>query len=901
MNPNWKQIVREHLAVLRLPPERESEIVEELALYLEAAYEDALAAGLSEVEAEARAVQNYDWRLLECEVRRAEQPLAARTLQAPMEVIEQTVGMRMESFIQDLRFGVRMLMKSPGFTLIAVLTLALGIGANTALFSVINGVLLRPLAYHDPDRLVWLGHKAAKPNQASAISPPTFVDYRNQCQSFENLTALMYGTGFNLTGDGEPERLQGRRVSANFFDTLGVAPALGRGFLAEEDAPERNRVVVLSHGLWQRRFGADQDIVGKALRLDGQSFTVVGIMPAAFRWQTDELWTPLALGPEIFTPRGRGSEFLQAIARLKPQVTLQQAQAEVSGVAAQIVRQNPKAYPTGSDFIAQVKSLHEDVVSDVRLTLLVLFGAVCFVLLIACSNVANLLLARASARRKEIAVRASLGASRFRLIRQMLTESLSLALLSGLGGLLLARLGIDLLLALNPANLPRLQEIAVDARALGFLLGLALLALLLCGLAPALQASKTDLQETLKEGDRGASAGRQRTRSLIVVAEVAMSLVLLAGAGLMIRSFLRLTHVDPGFAPDHVLTAHVGLPASKYPEPPQRRAFFQQTLERIRALPGVISAGAVDVLPLGGGVRSATFAIEGRATGPNEAPPHSDIRTIAPGYFQTMKIPLLKGRDFTEQDNADGRNVAMIDETLARLYWPGEDPIGKRLNLRFADNLTGWREIVGVVESVKHKGLDAEYKGQIFYPLAQGGTSGMYLVARTTADPLSLVSAVRGAIRTVDPERPVYRVRTMEQIVADAVAQPRLTMLLLGAFAVLALVLAAVGIYGVLSYAVTQRTHEIGIRMALGARQRDVLKLVVKHGMLLTLLGALLGLIASFALTRFMQTLLFGISPNDPLTFIAVAFLLAGVALIACYIPARRATKVDPLTSLRHE
>jgi len=807
----------------------------------------------------------------------------------------------MESFMQDLRYGARMLLKNPGFTLIAVLTLALGIGANTALFSVVNGVLLRPLAYHDSDRLVWLGHKAAKPNQASAISPPTFVDYRNQCQSFENLTALMYGTGFSLTGDGEPERLQGRRVSANFFDTLGVAPALGRGFLAEEDVEGRNRVVVLSHGLWERRFGADQNIVGKALRLNGQDFTVIGVMPASFRWQTDELWSPLALGPEIFTPRGRGSEFLQAIARLKPRVTLQQAQAEVSRIAAQIVRQNPDAYPAGGDFIAQVKSLREDVVGDVRLMLLTLLGAVGFVLLIACANVANLLLARASTRRKEIAVRASLGASRFRLIRQMLTESLLLALLSGPGGLLLAKWGIDLLLTLDPSKLPRLQEITVDARAVGFLSGLSLLAVLLCGLAPALQASKTDLQETLKEGGRGADSGRQRTRSLLVVAEVAMSLLLLVGAGLMIRSFLRLMQVNPGFASDHVLTMRVELPTSKYPEPPQRRAFYQQTLERIRTLPGVSSAGAVGELPLDGGVRGATFAIEGRQTGPNEAPPHSDIRTIAPGYFQTMKIPLLKGRDFTEQDNADVRNVAIIDETLAQIYWPGEDPTGKRLNLQFADNRAGWREIVGVVGRIKHKGLDAEYKGQIFYPIAQGRTLGMYLVARTTTDPLSLVSAVRGAIREVDPEQPIYRVMTMEQVVADAVTRPRLTMLLLGAFAGLALVLAAVGIYGVLSYAVTQRTHEIGIRMALGAGQRDVLKLVVKHGMLLTLLGALLGLTASFALTRLMQTLLFGVSPTDPLTFIVIALLLTTVALLASWVPARRATKVDPLIALRHD
>jgi putative ABC transport system permease protein len=801
----------------------------------------------------------------------------------------------MNNLMRDLRYGARMLRKNPGFSLIAVITLSLGIGANIALFSVVNGVLLRPLAYHTPERLVWIGHSEAKPNRASAISPPTFVDYRNQCQSFENLTALLYGSTFNLTGEGEPERLQGRRVSANFFATLGVAPAMGRGFLAEEDEPGGNRVVVLSHNLWQRRFGADRDIIGKVLRLNGQDFTVVGVMPASFRWQTDELWSPLALGPENFTPRGRGSHFLQVIARLKPQVTLQQAQAEVGGIATQIVRQNPETYPAGSGFTAHVKLLRDQVVGDVRLMLLVLFGAVGFVLLIACANVANLLLARASARRKEIVIRAALGASRFRLIRQMLTESLLLAALSGLGGLELARWGIDLLLKLNPADLPRLQEITVDARVLSFLLGLSVLVVFLCGLAPALQASKTDLQETLKEGGRGSGAGRQRTRSLLVVAEVAMSLLLLTGAGLMIRSFLRLMQVNPGFSPDQVLTMRVDLPASNYPEPPQRRAFFQQTLERIRALPGVISAGAVGELPLAGGVRSATFTIEGRQTGPNEAPPHSDIRTITPGYFQTMKIPLRTGRDFTEQDNAGVRPVAMIDETLAQLYWPGEDPIGKRLDLQFeSGDGPVWREIVGVVGRIK-------YKGQIFYPLAQGRTSGMHLVARTTTDPLSLVSAVRGVIRDVDPEQTVYRVMTMEQVVADAVARPRLTMLLLGLLAALALSLAVVGVYGVMSYAVAQRTQEIGIRMALGAKAGDVLKFIIRQGMKLVLIGIGIGLMGALALTRLMTNLLFGVGATDPVTFIVIALLLTTVALLACWIPARRATKVDPMIALRCE
>jgi len=864
---------------------REREFAKELESHLAMHIEDNLRAGMSPDEARRVALVKLGGVTLTQELHREQRGL-------PM----------LETLLQDVRFGLRMLRKNPGFSLIAILTLALGIGANTAIFSVVDGVLLRPLAYPDSDRLVWLGHTAAKPNQASAISPPTFADYRKECQSFENLTALLLDRStFNLTGEGEPERLQGRHVTASFFATLGVTPALGRVFLPGEDEPGRDRVVVLSHSLWQRRFGADTKIVGQALRLNGQSLTVIGVMPASFRWQADELWAPLALGPENFTPAQRGSEFLQIVARLKPQVTIKLAQVEVSGIAARIVRQNPEAYPAGSDFIAQVKPLRERVVGDVRLMALVLLGAVGFVLLIACANVANLLLARAATRRKEMSIRASLGASRLRLIRQMLTESFLLALLGALGGLLLAKWGINLLLTSNPTNLPRIQEIAVDTRVLGFLLGLSALAVLLCGLLPALGASKTDLQKTLKEGGRGADSGRQRTRSLLVVAEVAMSLVLLLGAGLMLRSFLRLTQVNPGFAPDHLLTMQVALPVSKYPEPAQRRAFFQLTLEQIKALPGVSSVGAVGELPLGGGVRSATFVIEGRQRGPSEAPPHSDIRTITPGYFQTMKIPLLRGRDFTERDNADAARVAMIDETLAQLYWPGENPIGKRLDLQFEADKPAWREIVGVVGRIKHKGLEAEYKGQIFYPLAQARGTRMHLVVRTAPDPLSLVSAVRSAIRAIDPDQPIYGVMTMEQVVAEAVAQPRLTALSLAVFAALAVVLAVVGIYGVMSYAVAQRTPEIGIRMALGAQVRDVLLIVIRQGMKLVLIGIAVGLVASFALTRLMVNLLFGISPTDPLTFATLALLLASVALVACYLPARRATKVDPLIALRHE
>ncbi|MBA3768549.1 MAG: ABC transporter permease, partial [Acidobacteria bacterium] len=716
--------------------------------------------------------------------------------------------------------------------------------------------------------------------------------------------AVSSGASFNLTGQGEPERIAGRQVSAAFFPTLGVEPSLGRGFLPEEDQPGKEHVVILSHGLWQRSFGADQNIIGRMITLDGGSYSVVGVMPASFRiYGQDEVWTPLALTAEQLSPARRGSEFLVMVARLKPGVSAGQAQAAMNGVANQIIKDEPDSYPTDGSWGVSVKLLYENYVEDIRPALLVLLGAVGFVLLIACANVANLLLARSSARRKEIAIRTALGAGRWRLIRQLLTESVLLALVGGGLGLLIAIWGVDLLIKLNQNNIPRAQEIGVDARMLVFTFGLSLLTGILFGLVPAIQASKIELTETLKEGGRTSGGAHQaRFRNLLVVSEIALALVLLIGASLMVRSFARLLQVNPGFQTQNLLTMQVTLPYLKYKEPPMVRNFFQQTLDKVKTLPGVQSVGAVSHLPLSGGVTSGFFAIDGREVPPGEQGFHSDRRSVSSEYMQTMSIPLARGRYFNETDRDDNQKVVIIDEALARKYWPGEDPVGKRLSYnRNEKDERVWREVVGVVGAIKHKALDADYRGTLYSPHSQSPQGNMFLVIRTINEPQSISSMVRSAIQSVDKDQPVYRVRTMEKVLAESVAQKRFSMMLLGIFAGVALLLAAIGLYGVMSYGVSQRTHEIGIRMALGARGLDVLKMVVKQGMLLVLIGTGLGLVGAFALTRVMSSLLFGVSPTDPLTFAGVAVALAVVTLAACLIPASRAVKIDPMVALRYE
>jgi putative ABC transport system permease protein len=677
-------------------------------------------------------------------------------------------------------------------------------------------------------------------------------------------------------------------------------------FSPEEDQPGKNFVVVLSHGLWQRRFGGAANTLGQSLTLDGHSCVVIGVAPENFRlYQDDELWTPLALTPEQTAPN-QNREYLAMIARLKPGVSFEQAQAAMNNVAQQMIRETG-AYPSDGSWGVGVKPLHEDIVKEIRPALLVLLGAVGFVLLIACANVANLLLARAAARRKEVAIRTALGASRWRLIRQLLTESVLLALTGGGLGFLLATWGVKGLIRLNENNIPRAQEVGVDTRVLAFTLVLSVLTGLLFGLAPALHSSKASLTETLKEGGRSSGGvERARFRNLLVASEIALALILLIGAGLLVKSFGRLLDVDPGFRTQNLLTMQISLPRSRYRDDHQIRAFYQQALEKVKALPGVQAAATVSSLPLSGSFWSGFFGIEGRSVAPGEQGPHSDKRAVSNEYLQMMGIPLRRGRYFTDHDMPEALNVAIIDETLARRYWPNEDPIGKRVSINNgANGQPIWREIVGVVGAIKHKALDADYRGTLYFPQIQvGGWAERYLVARTASDPLSLVSAVRGAIQSVDKDQPIYLVRTMDEWVAESMAQKRFSTLLLGLFAAVAMILAAVGLYGVMSYAVTQRAHEIGVRMALGAQRRDVIKLVVRQGMLMALGGVAIGLGAAFAMAKLISgfsILLFGVKATDTTIFLAIPLLLICVALVACYLPARRATRVEPLVALRHE
>lgn len=819
------------------------------------------------------------------------------------EVTRDMWGWRsLEQLAQDMRFGLRMLGKRPGFTVVAIITLALGIGANTAIFSVVNTVLLHPLPYQDPDRLVMVWEddtKGGYPRDTPAAA--NFIDWHDQNQVFEGMAAAA-DLSFNLTGDGEPERIEGRRISANLFPLLGVGAHLGRTFLPEEDQPGGNRVVVMSYGLWQRRFGADPSIIGKSLTLNGESCTVVGIMPPDFQFpgRQDELWVPIAFTPQQIANRNR--HYLQVVARLRPGITLQQAQADLSTIAARLQQQYPQS---NTGLGATVTPLHEHVVGDIKPALLVLLGAVGFVLLIACANVANLLLARAASRQKEIALRLALGASRWRLIRQLLTESVLLAALGGIVGLLLAAWGVNLLKAFVPEEISQVKAIMIDTKVLGFTLLVSLLTGLIFGLFPAMQASSFNLNETLKEAGRDSSSGSRgnRIRSLLVIAEVAVSLVLLIGAGLLINSFLRLSNVDTGFQASKVLTMQIALPQLKYPDQARRSAFYTDMIARVEALPGVRSAAVANWIPLIRQGDSTGVSIEGR---PAPAPGEELIvvtRIISPHYLRTMGIELLQGRDFNEQqDRVNSRAVVIINETLARRIWPGEDPIGKRLTPGTPDNPDDWCQVIGVVKDVRQFKLDADPKPQMYMSYEQVGFfAPRYLLVSTDVEPLSLASTVRSAVWEIDKDQPVSNITTMEDVLSKSVARQRFSTLLLSIFATVALVLAAIGIYGVMSYSVAQRTREIGIRMALGAQKSAVLKLVIGQGMRLVLWGVIAGLSGAFALTRLLQSLLFGVSATDLGTFIVIPLLLTIVALLACYMPAWRATKIDQMVALRYE
>jgi putative ABC transport system permease protein len=812
----------------------------------------------------------------------------------------------MTAILQDVRYGFRMLLKSPGFTVVAVVALALGIGANTAIFSVINSVLLRPLPYADPDRLVvvWetnpnLGGNLQLRNEAS---PANYLDWKAQQTVFEDFGVFNWNT-FNLTGGDTPEQLTGNPSTASIFSTLGVKPMLGRVISAEDDREGAPRVVLLSHKLWQRRFGAKPEIVGQQISLNNQSYTVIGVMPPEFVFPAgiSELWVPMAFTKAA--SERRSAHYLYTRARLKPGVSMEQAQAEMDTIAARLRQQYPD---TNTDRGIRLVSLHEETVRQLKPALLVLLGAVGFVLLIACANVANLMLARATARHKEIAIRTALGASRWRVVRQLLTESLLLSLAGGLCGLLLALWGIDLLKGGVPSQMISFtygwNQIGLDARVLTFTLAISILTGMLFGLIPALQVSKPDLNEGLKEGDRGSTGTRNRARSLLVVSEVALALILLVGAGLMMKSFVRLLEVRPGFDPENVLTASLSLPRARYDNTQKAADFVAQLEQQVAGQPGVKAVGAVNLLPMAGSGATTSFVVEGQAAPMRGQEPEANYRVVTPSYFGALGIPVARGRAFNEHDRAKeagAPGVAIINETMVRLFFQNEDPLGRRL--LDSEGRNPPVEIVGVVGDIKHFGLDDKPEAYLYLPHAQVGGNFMTLVVRTERDPSAMTAALRREVLTLDKDQPVFDVKTMEQRLADTGAQKRLTMWLLGVMASVALVLAAVGIYGVIAYSVTQRTHEIGIRMALGAQRGDIIRLVVKQGMLMAVVGVLVGLAASFYVTRVMSGLLFGVSATDPATFAGVALLLAAVALVACLIPARRATRVDPMVALRYE
>ena len=802
----------------------------------------------------------------------------------------------MDSIIKDIRYGFRSLLKRPGFTVVALVALALGIGANTAIFSLVNAVVIQPLPFPDPDRLVWVfGNVRNGPNRAS-ISPPDFLDYRSQNKTFEQFAASGTLPGaISLTGSGEPERLTVSIVTGNYFDTFGVAPALGRGFTLENEKPGQDQVVVLSDALWQKRFGGDPDIINKTIVLDGIAFVVIGVMPASLRLpQAAELWIPINFDgpPEM---KWRKAHFLRPVGRLKEGVTLAQAKADTDRISAQLEQQYPDS---NTGWNLRLLSLREQLVGSSRTMLFILFGAVGFVLLIACANVANLLLVRAAARQREIALRTALGASRFRIVRQMITESLLLSIIGGALGAVLATWGVELLVKLSEGTLPPTAKVKIDTTVLAFTFLISVVTGLLFGLVPALRTLKVNLIDSLKEGVRGGAEGslRNRTRSLLVVLESAVAVMLLIGAGLLIRSLIELQRVDPGFDANNVLTLRLDLTRKKYDTPEKASSFFHELETRLSSLPGVQAVGFVTELPLSGQLSDIPFTVEGRPPVRPDQQFDADFRLVNEKYFSALHIPLLRGRNFTEQEIRQSAKVLIVSQQLVDTVFPNEEALGKRLINMMSNEPY---EIVGIVGDIRHNSLAAPPFPTMYFPTWNNGREN--LVIRTQADPLSIVGSVRKEVQALDPDQPIADVKKMSDWVDSSVAAPRYRTTLLGLFAALAMILAATGIYGVMSYSVAQRTHEIGVRMALGARRVDVLKLVVRQGMILTLVGVVLGLGGAFALTRVMSTLLFGVTAKDPITFAVVAVLLFAVALVACFVPARRATKVDPLVALRYE
>jgi putative ABC transport system permease protein len=808
----------------------------------------------------------------------------------------------METLLKDIRYGIRGLLKRPGFTVIALITLALGIGANTAIFSVVNAVLLRPLPFQNPDELVIVWEDATFAGfPRNTPAPANYVDWKTQNQSFADMAAS-HEISFNLTGDGEPERVSAYAVTANFFPLLGVQPLLGRSFLAEEDRPGANKVALLSYSLWQSRYGGDRNIVNREILLNGEKHSVVGVMPASFQYfeKDARIWVPIALDQEDWA--NRGGHFLAVVARLKPGVSVSQAQADMNAIMRRIAVDHPAETMEGK-LGAVVLPMRDQFVGDARGSLIVLLVAVAFVLLIACANVAGLLLARAVGRRKEIALRMALGAGRSRVVRQLLTESLLLAAAAGVLGSLLAYLSFTFLQGLVPEEMALAASLKLDVRILIFTIAISIITGIIFGLVPALQSANFDLNDALKQSS-GRVTSTGRLRSAMIVFEVALSLVLLVGAGLLIQTLFQLFRQYSMLEPEKVLTMRTILPREKYKEPQQRDNYYQQVLQRVEHLPGVVAAGYTTSVPLSWKGGTSGFYPEGlKAPIPGMAY-DANHRQVSTNYLKAMNIPLRQGRYFETRDNAQSVPVAIVNETMARQYWPGENVLGRRFKLGDSEDDTPWMEIVGVVADVRQMGLDEPVKAEMYLPYQQIDNIWYIprdLAIRTNGDPSNLVGSVRQIIREVDPDQPVSNVATMAELLGTEASQRRMGMIMLAGFAALALLLASLGIYGVLAYFVTQHTNEIGVRQALGATPRNILFLVLRKGMGLTLIGVVIGMAAAFALTRLMSSLLFGVTAADPLTFASVPLLLVMVALLACYIPARRATKVDPLVALRYE
>lgn len=886
----WFNILRDRLRALRQRDTVINDIDREMRSHLDLQTEANIKAGMSPSAARQQALRSFG--------------KVERAVDAAYDV---KGGGVFETVMQDVRYGARMLTKHKAFTTVAVITLALGIGANTAIFSVVNELLLRPLVYRDAERIVMLWEVTPEGRRQNTTSRANFRAWRDQSSSFTQMAAFT-DQRFNLTGDGEPEELSVQMATPEIFKVLGVDPLLGRTFLAEDDGAGKPPVAVLSYALWQRRFGGQSSVLEQPITLNGEKFTIIGVMPASFQFHIKhrsgtgrpaELWTilPMPIGPGA-NDRGR---FLSVVARLKDGVAVEQAGAELRTIEARLSDEVPQF---NKNYSAEVLPLREQFFGSVRRPLWLMLGAVGFVLLIACANVANLLLSLATSREKEIALRAALGARRGRIIRQLLTESLLLALLGSALGLGFAWIGIKALVAISPRDLISLQSVGLNVSVLLWTLGVSLLTGIIFGLAPALHISRLNLNDSLKEGGKSESAqagGSRRLRSALVVSEIALAVVLLASAGLLIKSFVRLQQVDRGFNTDNILTMVVRLPDTGYSKDPQIVNFFVQAMERIRSLPSVRSAGVINFLPLYGGLGSATgFKIEGRPEPPPGQGPSTDVRVVDAGYFETMGIPLLRGRNFSNLELREPRRVILINEALARKHFANEDPIGKRLDVAMFENPI-WCEVIGVVGNVRYDSLIDESPPAVYFAHPDLAYSFMTLVIRTDGDPASLAPSVQREIRGLDPNQPVSDVRTMDQVMSEWVSRSRFNTLLLGLFAALATLLSAVGIFGVMNYSVALRTRELGLRLAVGAQPRQVLLLVLKQGLLLTVLGVVVGLAASLALTRLLSGLLFGVEAFDLSTFTTISLLLVAVSLLACYLPARRAMRIDPLRALRYE